>query len=79
MVENRFNGCVYCQTAKYIFEVTLTEKKYFEESKRTISDIHPRLFHLSSGVEREDKLGHKVLDAGLRADQLLKKCVFAIF
>jgi len=39
---------VYFQTAKNIFEAT-HRKKYFEEQKRTMSDIHPRLFHLRSG------------------------------
>jgi len=40
-------------------------KKYFEDSKRTVSDIHPCTFHLGSGVAGKDKLGQTVLHTGL--------------
>jgi len=51
MVGNNFLK-VYCQCqpAKNIFEVTIHRKIYFIKSKRTMCDIHPRTFHLGSGI-----------------------------
>jgi len=74
MVEINFME-VYCQPTKNIFKVTISQEKY-EESKRTMSDIHPRTFYLGSGVVRgENKLGQTVLDASLRG----RSTHFAVF
>jgi len=47
MVENRFYRGVLSNNEN-IFEAT-RRKKYFEESNRTVSDIHPHTFYLGRG------------------------------
>jgi len=48
------------------FSKQFTDIHILKKVKEQLSDIHPRRFHLGSGVAGEDKLGQTaVLDAGL--------------
>jgi len=46
--DNFFGGVLY--TAKNIFKVIISLEKYFKESKRTMSNIYLRMFHLGSSI-----------------------------
>jgi len=43
---------VYCQQTKNIFEATISQEKYYEESKRTMSDNLLLTLHLGSVKSR---------------------------
>jgi len=73
MVENRFYGGILSNSQIH-FRSDST-KKYFKESKRTMSDIHPLTFHLGNGVAGENKLGQMILDTGFED----RSAHFAIF